>query len=185
MLGSFARCQATPPGAQTNDHRKAPCHRPGTRSGGHENETARGKNPTNKANYCDVCVLSSMGQKSCQKNLGPHYWLPDSVQGNRTQSSSKWLSTHLQLQVEKGLCDGNAFHILSLDLTKAYKLLSRSLLRRTAVAFGIPPEVSAAYHNFLGGLRVLSGTSDPVYSTVGVPEGCALPSVPCFSLIGS
>ena len=43
--------------------------------------------------------------------------------------------------------------------------------------FGIPDEVSRAYENFLGGLRrtfkVLSGTSQPVLSTVGVPEGCA------------
>ena len=104
-------------------------------------------------------------------------WLPDSVQGNRTQSSSRWLSSHLQLQVEKGLCDGSAFHILSLDLTKAYNLLSRSLLQRTSGVVGIPPEVSTAYHSFLGGLRrsfkVLSGSSEPVLSTVGVPEGCA------------
>ena len=104
-------------------------------------------------------------------------WLPDSIQGNRTQSSSRWLSAHLQLQVEKGLCDGNAFHILSLDLTKAYNLLSRGLLQKTSSAFGIPPEGSSAYNNFLGGLRrtfkVLSGSSEPVLSTVGVPEGCA------------
>ena len=105
------------------------------------------------------------------------HWLPDSIQGNRSQSSSKWLSSHLQLQVEKGLVGGSPFHLLSLDLTKAYNLLSRRLLQRTAVVFGTPPEVSRAYLNFLGGLKrtfkILGSSSSPVTSQIGVPEGCA------------
>ena len=103
--------------------------------------------------------------------------LPDSVQGNRPGASSKWVASYIQTQVEVALHSGTEFSVASLDLTKAYNLLSRPLLGALSSFFGLPQEVSVAYQAFLCKLqrrfRVHSDLSSPVRSNVGVPEGCA------------
>ena len=103
--------------------------------------------------------------------------LPDSIQGNRPGSSSKWVASYIQHQVEVALQQGTEFSVASLDLTKAYNLLSRPLLRTLAEFFGVPRHFTDTYMKFLENLRrhfrVHGDLSGPVTSTVGVPEGCA------------
>ena len=63
------------------------------------------------------------------------------------------------------------------SLTKAYNLLLRPLLKSLAPRFGIPAKISQPYFEFLTQLQRRFGThsevSEPLPSTVGVPEGCA------------
>ena len=100
-------------------------------------------------------------------------FLPDSIQGNRPGSSSKWVAAYIQTQIEIALHQGTEYNVSSLDLTKAYNLLSRPLLSKLSGVFGVPVQITKAYLGFLDSLRVHADLSPPVYSTVGVPEGCA------------
>ena len=104
-------------------------------------------------------------------------FLPDAIQGNRPGASSKWVSAHIQFQIESALAFEEGFHLVSLDLTKAYNLLSRIWIRECSSKFGVPPALSEAYLSFLNLLqrrfKVHGSLSEPVQSHVGVPEGCA------------
>ena len=87
------------------------------------------------------------------------------------------MANFIQLQIEAALHSGTEFNVASLDLTKAYNLLSRPLLSKLSGFFGVPSQVSKTYLNFLQSLtrrfRVHADLYKPVTSTVGVPEGCA------------
>ena len=104
-------------------------------------------------------------------------FLPDAIQGNRPGSSSKWVSAHLQFQIELALTSEEGFHLVSLDLTKAYNLLPRVWIRECSPKFGVPDVLTEAYLSFLGSLqrrfKVHASLSEPVGSLIGVPEGCA------------
>ena len=104
-------------------------------------------------------------------------FLPAAIQGNRPGLSSKWLSAHIQFQIESALTSDEGFHLISLDLTKAYNLLSRVWIRQCSPRFGVPGALTEAYLSFLGSLqrrfKVHASLSEPVTSLVGVPEGCA------------
>ena len=67
--------------------------------------------------------------------------------------------------------------VISLDLTKAYNLLAREMLKRTNRTFGTPVEVIDSYFAFLDAVQrsfLVYGTlSDQQSSKTGVPEGCA------------
>ena len=106
-----------------------------------------------------------------------HLLLPSSIQGNRPGASSKWVASYIQTQVELALMQGLEYSVVSLDLTKAYNLLSRPLLKRLAPAFGVPADISKTYFAFLDKIqrrfRVHGDLSEPLFSGVGVPEGCA------------
>ena len=103
--------------------------------------------------------------------------LPDAIQGNRPGLSSKWLSAHIQFQIESALTSDEGFHLVSLDLTKAYNLLSRAWIRECSPMFGVPDALTEAYLSFLGTFqkrfKVHASLSEPVTSLLGVPEGCA------------
>ena len=66
--------------------------------------------------------------------------------------------------------------VFSFDLTKAYNLLDRDLLRDLNARFGFPRDLSDLYFQFLGGLKqyfkVHQTVGDPCHSSTGVPEGC-------------
>ena len=108
--------------------------------------------------------------------------LPDSIHGNKPQSSSVWLATYIQLQVEFALGHNQQCNVASLDLKKAFNLLSRAVLRNTCPHFGVPDSVTALHQSFLGGLRrhfrIMNNVTQPIESTTGVPEGCGF-SVCC------
>ena len=70
-------------------------------------------------------------------------------QGNRPGATSKWVAAYIQTQVELALVGGTEFSAVSLDLTKAYNLLSRPFLKELAPAFEIPSKGSQAYFAFL------------------------------------
>ena len=110
-------------------------------------------------------------------------FLPLSVQGNRPGASSKWLAVFIQSQVEAALIKNTALHVASLDLTKAFNLISRELLQVTSPRMGVPPEIVHLHLAFLRGLRrsfqVIRSISPGHTSTKGVPEGCGF-SVCCM-----
>ena len=105
-------------------------------------------------------------------------WLPQGLQGNRPRASSKWVGTFIQMLAENALLTNTPFHVASLDLTKAYNLLHRDVLRLTNAKFGTPLAVWEVYDAFLAGLvrhfRVLGSVSPGIKSTTGCPEGDAL-----------
>ena len=115
------------------------------------------------------------------RNAAP--FLPLSIQGNRPGASSKWLAVFIQSQVEAAFAKNQPLHVASLDLTKAFNLISRELLQVTSPKMCVPPEIVHLYSAFLGGLRrsfqVLRSTSPGQLSTKGVPEGCGF-SVCCM-----
>ena len=79
---------------------------------------------------------------------------------------------------ENALLTNTPFHVASLDLTKAYNLLHRDVLRLTNAKFGTPLAVWEVYDAFLARLlrhfRVLGSVSPGIRSTTGCPEGDAL-----------
>ena len=79
-----------------------------------------------------------------------HRYLPDSIHGNKPQSSSVWLATYIQMQVEFALAHSLEFNVASL---KAFNLLSRIVLRSTGAHFGVPESVTVLHQSFLSGLR--------------------------------
>ena len=105
-----------------------------------------------------------------------HSFLPCSIQGNRQQASSVWLASHVQLQLEHALWFGLECNVASVDLKKAFNLISRVILRHTSHKFGVPPRVVDLHQNFLRGLtrcfRVAQQVSPGMDSSRGVPEGC-------------
>ena len=110
-------------------------------------------------------------------------YLPDSIHGNKPQSSSVWLATYIQLQSELALVHGLECNVASLDLKKAFNLLSSTVLRATGAHFGVPSDVTTLHQSFLAGLRrhfrILNNVTQPVDSSTGVPEGCGF-SVCCM-----
>ena len=110
-------------------------------------------------------------------------FLPLSIQGSCPGASSKWLAVYIQSQVEAALRKNQPLHVASLDLTKAFNLISRELLKLTSPRIGVPPDIVHLHSPFLGGLRrsfqVLRFVSPGQLSTQGVPEGCGF-SVCCM-----
>ena len=104
-------------------------------------------------------------------------YLPKGIQGNRPGASSKWISTYTQILSEQSMEEAENFSVISLDLTKAYNLLAREMLKRTNRTFGTPVEVIDSYFAFLDAVQrsfLVYGTlSDQQSSKTGVPEGCA------------
>ena len=105
-----------------------------------------------------------------------HAFLPGSIQGNRQQASSVWLATHIQLQLEYSLWFGLECNVASVDLKKAFNLISRAILAHTGNRFGIPTRVVQLHQTFLSALtrsfRVVQQISPGMGSERGVPEGC-------------
>ena len=80
-------------------------------------------------------------------------YLPDIIHGNKPQSSSVWLATYIQTQVEHALSKNLECNVASLDLKKAFNLLSRVLLKETGAHFGVLMKVTTLHQSFLEGLR--------------------------------
>ena len=108
-------------------------------------------------------------------------FLPDAIQGNRPGTSSKWVSAHIQHQIESALASDEGFHLVSLDLTKAYNLLSRVWIRECSGKFGVPTALSEAYLSFLGSLR----RRFKVHASLNEPVESLSPSITCFNSIGT
>ena len=104
-------------------------------------------------------------------------YLPKGIQGNRPGASSKWIATYIQILSEQSMEEAENFSVISLDLTKAYNLLAREMLKRTNRTFGTPIEVIDSYFAFLDAVQrsfLVYGTlSSQQSSKTGVPEGCA------------
>ena len=115
------------------------------------------------------------------RNAAP--FLPTSIQGNRPGASSKWLAVFIQSQIEAALTQNTSLHVASLDLTKAFNLISRELLQVISPKMGVPTEIGQLHLTFLGGLsrnfQILRSISPGQVSTKGVPEGCGF-SVCCM-----
>ena len=91
-------------------------------------------------------------------------------------------SVFIQSHIEAALIRNSSLHVASLDLTKAFNLISRELLKVTSPKMGVRPEIGHLHFTFPGGLRsnfqVLRSISPGQTSTKGVPEGCGF-SVCC------
>ena len=90
--------------------------------------------------------------------------LPEGIQGNRPGASSKWVATYVQSLSERSMEECEDFSIMSLDLTKAYNLLSRKLLLRANQSFGTPESVCRTYFTFLNQVQrsfMIYGTLSP------------------------
>ena len=87
------------------------------------------------------------------------------------------------MQVEFALAHNMECNVASLDLKKAFNLLSRIVLRNTGAHFGVPDSVTVLHQSFLSGLqrhfRILNNVTRGVDSITGVPEGCGF-SVCCM-----
>ena len=105
-------------------------------------------------------------------------WLPQGVQGNRPKASSRWVATMVQTLAEHALITNTPFHFASLDLTKAYNLLQRDVLRLTNARFGTPKPIWEAYSTFLSKVtrhfKIHGSVSPGMTSKAGCPEGDAL-----------
>ena len=104
-------------------------------------------------------------------------YLPEGIQGNRPGASSKWIATYTQILSEYSMEEAENLSIISLDLTKAYNVLARELLKRTNKTFGTPLAVVDSYFAFLDAVQrsflVYGALSNQQSSNTGVPEGCA------------
>ena len=87
-----------------------------------------------------------------------------------------WLASHIQLQLEHSLWFGLECNVASVDLKKAFNLISRVILAHTGSKFGVPARVvdlhQAFLHNLSRSFRVAQQISPGMKSDRGVPEGC-------------
>ena len=83
----------------------------------------------------------------------------------------------VQTVSEQALLTNTPFHVASLDLTKAYSLLHRDVLKLTSERFGTAVTVWNAYSVFLDQVkrhfRVFGSVSSGTLSIAGCPEGDA------------
>ena len=101
--------------------------------------------------------------------------VPDGVFGSIPTRSCADLAFLLQTAIEDSLFNENPLVGCSMDLTKAFNVISRPVLQTLATRLGWPHEVLCSYMNFIGGLQrfwsVGGGIHGPVCSSWGVPEG--------------
>ena len=87
-----------------------------------------------------------------------------------------WLASHIQLHLEHSLWFGLECNVASVDLKKAFNLISRKILAQTGSRFGVPPRVVDLHQSFLQTLtrsfRVAQQISPGMKSDRRVPEGC-------------
>ena len=105
-----------------------------------------------------------------------HEHLPSSIHGNRERSSSVWLASYIQIALEHALHVNLECNVASVDLKKAFNLISRKILCTTGTHFGTPIEVVSLHQAFLDSLvrsfRVGRQITPGMKSSRGVPEGC-------------
>ena len=101
--------------------------------------------------------------------------VPDGVFGSIPTRSCADLAFLLRTAIEDSLFSEDPLVGCSMDLTKAFNVISRPVLQTLAVRLGWPHEVLRSYLNFLGGLQCFwsigGGIHRPVCSSSGVPEG--------------
>ena len=107
------------------------------------------------------------------KHILPH--LPGSVHGSIPGRSALGLAWDLQAAIEQADLSGESIDGVSIDLSKAYNVISREVLELITNHLGWPREVRAAYSDFLSKLQryfVINGDfSNAAVSSSGVPEG--------------
>ena len=107
------------------------------------------------------------------KNAHDH--LPSSIHGNRERSSSVWHASYIQIALEHALHFNLECNVASVDLKKAFNLISRKILCTTGTHSGTPTEVVSLHRAFLDSLvrsfRVGRQITPGMKSSRGVPEG--------------
>ena len=103
------------------------------------------------------------------QNAAP--FLPLSVQGNRPGASSKWLAVFIQSQVEAALIKNTGLHVASLDLTKAFNLISRELLQVTSPRMGVPLRLFTSTWPSFAAFAGVSKSSVPFHQVTLPPRG--------------
>ena len=110
------------------------------------------------------------------KHLLPY--VPQEIFGSIPNRCAHDLAFDLQSSIEEGLLTNTAVCGSSIDLVKAYNLISRPVLMVIAERLGWPVQLRMAYSSFLCSLQrffsVDGSLFGPCASSVGVPEGCPL-----------
>ena len=118
------------------------------------------------------------------KAILPH--LPHGLCGSVPGKSSLDLAWLLQSAIEESLVTKTPLTGVSIDLSKAYNLISRDGLQLVAHRLGWPQMVIDAYLSHLRALRrhfaVDGCLSDERFSSTGVPEGCPVAVVSMIAI---
>ena len=113
-------------------------------------------------------------------------YLPSDLYGSVPGKSTMDAAWEIQCLFEESMHDGDSVSGASLDLSKAYNTIDRSVLRLLAIKCGWPQELVDCYSAYLDGLErcfsVHNGLHLPTRSSTGVPEGCPI-AVPAMILV--
>ena len=121
-------------------------------------------------------VWSSERAKEAMHSLAVH--LPTSVQGGVPARQAKTIWFELAMALETSYLNGEGMHGLLMDIQKCFNNIPRYPLWFALAKLDFPQHVLRAWVSFVSGqvrrFRVRRSVGDPIQSTCGLPEGCAL-----------
>ena len=104
--------------------------------------------------------------------------LPDSVQGGVPHRQAKAIWFELAYALEHAYLNDTGLHGILMDIQKCFNNIPRYPLWHMLVKIGFPEATLRAWVSFVAGqtrrFRVRHSVGDPIPSTCGLPEGCAL-----------
>ena len=104
--------------------------------------------------------------------------LPNSVQGGVPTRQAKSIWFELAAMLELSYLNGDGLHGLLMDIQKCFNNIPRFPLWFALSMMDFPPAILRAWVSFVSGqvrrFRVRQSVGEPIASTCGLPEGCAL-----------